>query len=383
MGLKIISGKTPGALKIVLYGPEGIGKSTFASRFPRTLFIDTEGSTRHLDVSRTEKPVSWTMLLEQVKAVRDDPGVCATLAIDTADWAEQLCSASICASKKLSGIEDMGYGKGYVYLAEEFGRLLNLLEEVVGRGTHVVLTAHAMMRKFEQPDELGAYDRWELKLQKKTASLVKEWADVLLFANYKTMAVAVDKTGTKHKAQGGKRVIYTSHHPCWDAKNRLGLPEELPLDFDVVGTYLFQTAAKLSAGPAREEKTQSPPPPAGSPPAPSSPPPAPPPAGAPTAAPAYTAPDPAPAPPPPGTYAAMVDQTGGTYIPAKLRPLLDTADVTEEEVRQVIDKRQKRFFPLGTSWETMEKAGFVDGWVLPNWDKIVQMIQADPNRLPF
>ena len=42
------------------------------------------------------------------------PGVCSTLVIDTADWAEQLCIASICADKKLSGIEDMGYGKGYV-----------------------------------------------------------------------------------------------------------------------------------------------------------------------------------------------------------------------------------------------------------------------------
>ena len=384
MGLKIITGKTPGMLKIVLYGPEGIGKSTFASRFPRPLFIDTEGSTRHLDVSRTEKPVSWTMLLEQVKSVRDDPGVCATLVIDTADWAEQLCIGSICASKKLSGIEDLGYGKGYVYLAEEFGRLLNLLEEVVGRGVHVVLTAHAMMRKFEQPDELGAYDRWELKLQKKTAALVKEWADVLFFANYKTMAVAVDKAGTRHKAQGGKRVVYTSHHPCWDAKNCLGLPEELALDFDVAGPLLFPGAAKPSAGPAREDKLQSPPPPAGSPPAPASPPPAPPLANASAAAPACTAPDPAPASPPPsGTYAAMVSQTEGVYIPAKLRPLLENADVTEHEVRKVIDQRQKRFFPLGTSWETMEKAGFVDGWVLPNWDKIVQTIQDDPNRLPF
>lgn len=374
MSLKIITGKTPGALKIVLYGPEGIGKSTLASRFPRTLFIDTEGSTRHLDVSRTEKPVSWTQLLEQVKAVRDDPSVCATLAIDTADWAEQLCSAGICAGKKLSGIEDMGYGKGYVYLAEEFGRLLNLLEEVVGRGIHVVLTAHAMMRKFEQPDELGAYDRWELKLQKKTAALVKEWADVLLFANYKTQSVATDNMGKKFKPQGGKRVVYTSHHPCWDAKNRLGMPEELPLDFDAIAPYLFQAAPKPPADPARAETppVTPPPPPAEVPPAPSAPPP--------QAMPSAPAPA---APPPSGTYAAMVDQSGGTYIPAKLRPLLGAADVTEEEVRRVIDKRQGKFFPIGTSWEVMEKAGFVDGWVLPNWDKIVQMIVEDPHRLPF
>lgn len=349
MGLKIIQGRMPSALKVVVYGPEGIGKSTFAARFPRPLFIDTEGSTRHMDVARTESPTSWAMLLEQVKCVRDDPSLCATLVVDTADWAEQLCVESICAAKKLAGIEDMGYGKGYVYLAEEFGRLLNLLGEVVAGGVHVVLTAHAMMRKFEQPDELGAYDRWELKLQKKTAPLVKEWSDVLLFANYKTLSVATDSTGKKFKAQGGRRVVYTAHHPCWDAKNRLGLPEELPLDFGAVGPLLF---------PAQGEPPAAPPPG---------------PASAPT-----SGPEPPPKPPAPPP-----EQPEGEYIPAALRPLLDAADVTEQEVRRVIDQRQRRFFPMGTPWEAMERAGFVEGWVLPNWDKIVQAIRDNPDRLPF
>lgn len=360
MGLNIINGKQPCALKIGVYGPEGIGKSTFAARFPRPLFIDTEGSTRHMDVARTEKPTSWAMLLEQVKCVRDDPSLCATLAIDTADWAEQLCIESICAAKKLGGIEDMGYGKGYVYLAEEFGRLLNLLEEVVDRGVHVVLTAHAWMRKFEQPDELGAYDRWELKLQKKTAPLVKEWSDVLLFANYKTLSVATDNTGKKFKAQGGKRVVYTSHHPCWDAKNRLGLPEELPLDFDVIGPYLFPAKPEAAATSA-----------------PATPPPSE--AGIPASG--VEEPQPAPAPEP-AEPAPTPPQEGGGYVPAVLRPLLDSADVTEQEVRRVIDRRKKLIFPMGTPWEAMEKAGFVEGWVLPNWDKIVQMIRDDPDRLP-
>ena len=129
--LKIIPGKLGGAMKVVIYGPEGIGKSTLAAKFPWPLFIDTEGSTRHMDVQRTERPTSWAMLLELVRCIKADPGLCSTLVIDTADWAEQLCITSICDSKRISGIEDMGYGKGYVYVAEEFGRLLNLLEEAV------------------------------------------------------------------------------------------------------------------------------------------------------------------------------------------------------------------------------------------------------------
>lgn len=236
--MKIIRGKIPGAKKVVIYGPEGIGKSTFAACFPAPVFIDTEGSTKDMDVDRFEKASSWTMLLEQVRYVKQNPSVCRTLVVDTADWAEQMCVADLCARYGKNGVEDFGYGNGYVYAKEEWGRFLNALEEVVSTGVNVVLTAHAHLRKFEQPDEMGAYDRWELKIGKKTSSqtapLLKEWADMVLFANYKTWSVAVDDKGKKRKAQGGARVMYTSHNPCWDAKNRYGLPEETPFEYESI-----------------------------------------------------------------------------------------------------------------------------------------------------
>jgi hypothetical protein len=223
------------AQKCVIYGPEGIGKSTFASNFPEPLFIDTEGSTNLLDVARTPKPSSWTMLLQMVNEVKNTPGICQTLVIDTIDWAEQLCLSHVCAMYDKTGIEDFGYGKGYVFVKEEFGRLLNLLSDVVDAGINIVLTAHCEIRKFEMPDECGSFDRYELKLGKKTgaqvAALVKEWADMILFANYKQIVVEVNK---KRKAQGGSRVIYTQHHPCWDAKNRHEFKEELPFDYQEI-----------------------------------------------------------------------------------------------------------------------------------------------------
>lgn len=227
--MEITRGKIVGAQKIIIDGPEGIGKTSLAAIFPNSVFIDTEGSTKHLDVARTPNPSSWTMLLEQVKYFKSHPDILDSLVIDTADWAETLCINHICSAYGKSGIEDFGYGKGYVYLEEEFGRFLNLLNDLIELGINVVTVAHVQMRKFEQPDEMGAYDRWELKLQKKTAPLLKEWADMQLFINYKTYVVSSGDNGKgAKKAQGGKRVIYTSHHPCWDAKNRHGLPEELP-----------------------------------------------------------------------------------------------------------------------------------------------------------
>lgn len=239
--MEIARGVIKSAQKIVIYGPEGIGKSTFAAMFPGALFIDTEGSTKHMDVARLPKPYSWQMLLDDVNHVYVHPEVCGTLVIDTADWAEKLCSEDLCAKSQKAGIEDFGYGKGYVYLAEDFGKLLNTLEEIVNMGVNVVFTAHAQMRKFEQPDEMGAYDRWEMKLQKKTAPLLKEWADAVLFVNYQTYVVNVDGQGTakgKNKPQGGRRVMYTSHHPCWDAKNRYSLPPDVDFDYSVIAPFI-------------------------------------------------------------------------------------------------------------------------------------------------
>ncbi len=253
--MEIIRGRLSGPKKVCVYGPEGIGKSTFASRFPDPVFIDTEGSTKDMDVARMEAPSSWHMLMEQVKYVKAHPELCRTLVVDTADWAEMLCTEEVCARSQKAGIEDFGYGKGYVYLAEEFGRLLNLLSEVIDAGIHVVITAHAKMRKFEQPDEMGAYDRWELKLQKQTAPLLKEWADMVLFANYKTIVVNVDGQGAqkgKNKVQGGRRVMYTAHHPCWDAKNRYGLPDEVAFDYQEIASVIESSSVGMSRSQASE-----------------------------------------------------------------------------------------------------------------------------------
>lgn len=234
--MKIISGKITKPQKVVIYGPEGIGKSTFAAQFPKPLFIDTEGSTSHLEVDRLPRPTSWQMLKQYIKDLKGDTMGYHTLVIDTADWAERLCEEAVCQSNGKVGIEDFGYGKGYTYVKEEFGRLLDSLSDLIDAGMNVVLTAHSIIRKFELPEETGAYDRYELKLGQKAgnqcAALAKEWADMVLFVNYKEIVITTKDN--KKKVSGGKRVMYTAHNPCWDAKNRHGLAEELPFDYQEI-----------------------------------------------------------------------------------------------------------------------------------------------------
>lgn len=389
--MKITRGKIQQAKKVVVYGPEGIGKSTFAARFPDSVFIDTEGSTAAMDVSRLPRPTSWNMLLEEIDYIKNHPGECRTLVIDTIDWAEQLCVDHICSVHNKKGIEDFGYGNGYIYTKEEFGRFLNRLSDVIETGVNVVLTAHAQLRKFEQPDELGAYDRWELKLGKKTASqtspLVKEWADMLLFANYKTYSVAVDKDGKKHKAQGGKRVMYTSHHPCWDAKNRYGLPEECEFDYQVIAGIVEETGEKKEPTPKKQEKEAPPKVPEAS-----------------TSQSAASKAEESFMNIPPDADEEVSFNTGAKdkptekeenldisksetfrlpdYIPKKLQDLMYPYLASEEEVMEAV--YQRGYFPRGTPFQNLP-GDFIQGVLIGAWPQVMKVIQEMRNHynIPF
>lgn len=334
--MKITSGVLNRPQKVVVYGPEGIGKSTFASRFPEPLFLDIEDSTSQLDVKRIQGINSWEMLLSLISQINQERP-CKTVVVDTADWAEKLCIQHVCAVNKKNSIEDFGYGSGYVKLLEEFAKLLEALNLSVKAGINVVLNAHAQIRKFEQPDEMGAYDRWELKLNKKTtaqtAAVVKEWADALLFVNYKTMVV--DNNGKK-KGVGGKRVMYTQHTSTWDAKNRWGLPMEVSFDFSAIASYIPGSAAFVPTGeiPLKPEK-------------------------------------PAPALKP---ESAKPESTGTLD---KVRALLEAEGVSEEDVRKAVAAR--KYYPVEVPISAYAPE-FLEGCVLGAWPQLKAFIQANQSK---
>lgn len=244
MDFTVTSTRQAKALKVVVYGPEGIGKTTFANNFPQPVYIDTEGSTNFIDGQKLPDPTSWTMLFEELEYLKRTSSIARTVVIDTMDWAENLAKQHLMAKNNWDAIDASSYGTRYVALADEIGKLLNKLSELVELNYNVVLLAHSETKKHELPDELGAFDRYVLKLERRDASLVKEWADIILFANFKTTVITDSKTNSK-KATGGQRVMYTTHKPTWDAKNRLGLADELPFDYEQIRVQLEQAMPQV------------------------------------------------------------------------------------------------------------------------------------------
>lgn len=239
--------------KAVLYGPEGVGKTTLASQLPDPVFLDTEGGTHHLDVVRFDGIHSWDSITNAVAALAAGGHEFKTLVLDTVDWAEKRLAEHLCAKANKESIEDFGYGKGYVLLAEEFAKFLASLDALLAQGMHVVFLAHSTVRKFESPDQAGSYDRYELKLSKQVAPLVREWADAILFVNFITRLA--EKDNGKMRGVGGKeRALFTTHTAAYDAKNRHGLPDKLPFEAAALAP-VFGAAVPVSGDVPRAEQT--------------------------------------------------------------------------------------------------------------------------------
>lgn len=226
----VTRGRIAKPLRIVLVGVDGIGKSTFASNAPSPIFIGAEDGTANLDVHRMPAIESWTDIVESAAELATGEHDYKTLVLDTADWAEPKCWEHVARVAGKKSIEDLPYGKGYVAALDEWRILLAQFERArAARGMAIIILAHSWIKLFKNPEEGGDFDRYEMKLHAKASGLLKEWADCVLFATYETFAVT--KENRTKGVSTGARVIHTQRRAAWDAKNRFGLPEVMPLDW--------------------------------------------------------------------------------------------------------------------------------------------------------
>lgn len=248
---RIRKGSTKRPPRIFLIGVEGVGKSTFGAESPKPFFLCAENGLVGTQFENCESatPTDWLDFLAWVEWLAVGEHDYKTLVLDTLDWIEPILFRYLCKrdsnpSRQLANIEDYGYGKGYKFAADEFRRLLVLLDKCNARGMILEVLAHSTIKAFSNP--LGDnYDRFEAKASKEIAGLVSEWADAVLFAQFQTFTTQA-KGLAKAKGYGGqRRIVKTTHAAGWNAKNRFGLPEEMEFD---AGSILEAIASGNGAG---------------------------------------------------------------------------------------------------------------------------------------
>lgn len=238
--------------RTIIYGVDGIGKTTFAAASENPIIVCTEDGATRIDVPQFELAKTWQEFIGCLKYIYEGKDSYQTVVIDTIDWAEKLC-IKYCIDKDFDG--DMkkfdNYGRGYKCLFAEFRILLQWLDLLnKEKNMAVILLAHSAIRTIQNPAG-DDYDRYQASLTDTRSTsiwgMLKEWSDIVLFANWQVIVDKQDKTDTKGKGKGGgKRVLYAKPHAAWDSKVRIGfeLPDSIDLDYNQFAQHIYKYGVK-------------------------------------------------------------------------------------------------------------------------------------------
>lgn len=220
-------GRIAAPLRVLCYGAEGVGKSTFAAGAPRPLWLGAEGGTGHLDVDRLPEPKAWADVLSSLSDVRREGHDYRTLVVDPLGWLEPLCWAQVTGGVGTIESAAGGYNKGYVAAHMLWRQALQELDAIwTERSMAIVLLAHATIE--QHPNPTGAtWPMWQPALHKLPRGSFAQWVDHVLFAQVETVALKGEDKRTLGQATG-VRVLHAAPSGGWLAKSR-GLPDVMPL----------------------------------------------------------------------------------------------------------------------------------------------------------
>lgn len=245
---QVTKGKVVEPIFGIVYGDEGVGKTTLGAGLPEVIFAGPEAAKR-FNVARLPAPKDFDELFMQIKELRDVDHQFKSLCIDSLDWIEYLLFDMVKKQHSSKSIEDTfgGYGKWVNGVSAIWKQLIDLLVELrEKKKMHIMILSHYQIKKFDNPMTQLPYDRYMMKLSnEKHSALWREAVDFVLLATYDMQSYSSDKNAKKGRGLAGEaRVVYSEKRASHDAKNRLGLPYKMPLDITVILAKINETDAE-------------------------------------------------------------------------------------------------------------------------------------------
>ena len=244
---QVRSGRENQPPRIMVYGTEGVGKSTCAAQAPKPIFIQIEDGLGQVGAARFPLAASLDDVMAALGELYSQEHDYQTVVLDSLDWLERLIFDVVCKEFGVKSIEkaDGGYARGYVHALTHWRKLIEGLDALRrDRSMGVILIAHAKVERFEDP-EAPAYDRYSPRVHKHAAALLCEWSDAVLFATRKFRTETQDAGFGRERTiavglgkDGGERILRTVGGPSCIAKNRYNLPTELPLSWEALAKEL-------------------------------------------------------------------------------------------------------------------------------------------------
>ena len=215
----------------IVYGPEGVGKTTLASTIPKAIWIDNELGSGNVDVTRY--PLSDNSFTSVCSALRDiianGKGAYEHIVIDSVSALEVATARHVMAENGWTSIEDPGYAKGYVKAAEALEALIDIIRSATDNGFSVTMLAHAHVAGFKNPSGED-YDTYTIRADKKFAAKLFQNADNVGFMNFADLT-SKKKGELKAKAVATDGIkLHMNHSASFYAKNRLDIEDPIVVE---------------------------------------------------------------------------------------------------------------------------------------------------------
>lgn len=215
--------------RILVYGGSGVGKTTLASYAPKPLLIDLEDGAEYVTIDRSPIITSYEDFLDALRwSYKSDY---QTICIDTLDQLEVYIHTYLCQRNKWASIESPGYGRGYAMAQEVWMSVLDIFDKCIAAGKNIFCTAHEQIKSYNAPDS-EVYDRYQIKLNPKSANLIVARMDAVFFAQFDKVIIKDKTREDRNYVRGtGDRILRCQESPAWIAKCRLpNFQDSEPMD---------------------------------------------------------------------------------------------------------------------------------------------------------